>query len=114
MEIRTRDDVTQLRRGALELAVLVLLSGGERYGGEIVDALAARPGLAVSQGTLYPLLSRLRKAGTVETTWQESPVGPPRRYYRLSATGRAELRRQTEAWRLLSADMHALLKEVGS
>ena len=68
---------SQLRKGALELAVLALIARSEPegvYGGALVESLAARPALAASQGTIYPLLSRLRQQGTVETTWQESPT----------------------------------------
>jgi len=66
---------------------------------EIVDRLAECPGLEASAGTVYPLLSRLKKAGVVDTTWRESPVGPPRKYYRLSAAGRRELAEMTRSWR---------------
>ena len=72
---------SQLRKGALELAVLALIARSEPegvYGGALVESLAARPALAASQGTIYPLLSRLRRQGIVETTWRESPAGPPR------------------------------------
>ena len=68
----------QIRKGVVELAVLGLLDGGERYGSQIVDELSAQPALALTAGTVYPLLSRLLKAGLIESTWQESPVGPPR------------------------------------
>lgn len=81
------DDLSQLRRGAVELAVLLLLADGELYGGALVDALAQYRFLVTGRGTVYPMLSRLRSAGLVETTWHESPVGPPRRYYRLTAQG---------------------------
>lgn len=104
--------VSQFRRGALELAILALLDCGELYGVEIVDRLAGRLGLEASTGTVYPLLSRLKKAGVVDTTWRESPVGPPRKYYRLSAAGRAELTEMTSSWRDLSAAIDVLLKEA--
>src|SRR5690349_5224635 len=80
-----------LRKGALEFCVLALLADGERYGVELVRALAEVDGLEITEGTLYPLLSRLRRDGSVVTTWQESPTGPPRRYYALSAPGRRAL-----------------------
>jgi PadR family transcriptional regulator PadR len=90
--------ISQLRRGALEFCVLALLSDGERYSFEIVTALGERDGLVTSEGTLYPLLSRLRKEGSVETTWRESAAGPPRRYYRLTPTGKALLQAFASEW----------------
>src|SRR5688500_14792428 len=82
---------TALRRGTLEFCVLALLEDDERYGVELVGRLGAEPALTTSEGTLYPLLSRMRRAGWVTTTWQESPTGPPRRYYGLTAEGKAAL-----------------------
>ncbi len=80
-----------MRKGVLELAVLALLARRPRYGSSLVDDLAGRPGLALSAGTVYPLLARLAKAGLVTTSWQESPVGPPRKYYTLTEPGRRRL-----------------------
>lgn len=105
------DHVTQLRKGALELAVLALLDRAPSYGFEIVDGLAALPGLDATKGTLYPLLTRLKNSGLVETTWQESTKGPPRKYYALSTAGRAELRTQATAWHQLVAAMATLIPE---
>ena len=90
--------IAALRKGSLEFCVLALLSDGQRYGVELVRALAEIDGLEISEGTLYPLLSRLRRDGVVSTTWQESPSGPPRRYYALSESGRRALRALREEW----------------
>ena len=106
------DDSTQLRKGSLELAVLALLAGEPRYGVEIVDNLAARPGLEASSGTIYPLLTRLKNSGLVHTTWQESPSGPPRKSYSLTPSGRDQLRSLRMAWSRLSSAMNDLLTEV--
>lgn len=107
---------SQLRKGVLELAVLAIVAAGESeggtYGGSLVERLAAHPALTVTQGTVYPLLSRLRQRGIVATTWQESPTGPPRRYYRLTDAGHARLATQAAAWRGLTADMSSLLHTV--
>lgn len=89
---------TALRRGTLEYCVLALLEGGELYGVELVRRLGAERALATTEGTLYPLLSRLRKARWVETTWRESPSGPPRRYYTLTPSGRAALGAFRSEW----------------
>lgn len=106
------DHLTQLRKGSLQLAVLALLAARPRYGLDITEALASHPGLDVNAGTVYPLLTRLKNAGLVETTWQESPAGPPRKYYSLSPAGQRELTAQRQAWQRLSTTMTALLKEA--
>lgn len=80
-----------MRRGTLQYCVLALLAQEERYGFDLVRALAQADGMVTSEGTIYPLLSRLRRDRLVESTWQESPSGPPRRYYRLTESGRAAL-----------------------
>src|SRR5438552_12248395 len=83
--------IAQMRRGTLQYCVLALLDEEERYGFDLVRALAEVDGMVTSEGTIYPLLSRLRRDGLVETTWRESNTGPPRRYYRLTKAGRAAL-----------------------
>ncbi len=103
------DRQTQLRKGALELAVLAILSDDERYGGEVVDVLASLPGLDAGAGTVYPVLARLNRSKLVETSWRESPYGPPRKYYRLSGAGRAELEHQAAAWRQVVQAMDRVL-----
>lgn len=85
----------QLRRGVLEYCVMASLSDGERYGYELVSALGE---LLHSEGTIYPLLGRLRKDGWVQTTWQDSTTGPPRRYYGLTDNGREALARFRREW----------------
>jgi PadR family transcriptional regulator PadR len=89
---------TALRRGTLEFCVLALMESGEEYGVELARRLAAERSLATSEGTLYPLLARLRRAGWVDTTWRESPSGPPRRYYSLTPSGRAALHHFRAEW----------------
>lgn len=90
--------LSQFRKGVVELAILALLHRDEAYGVEIVERLGAFPGLAVSAGTVYPLLSRLKKAGLIDSMWRESPVGPPRKYYRLTADGQREFAVMAGAW----------------
>jgi PadR family transcriptional regulator PadR len=89
---------TALRRGTLEFCVLALLETEQRYGVELVTRLGAESALTTTEGTLYPLLSRLRRAGWVDTIWQESPTGPPRRYYGLTRHGKAALAHFREEW----------------
>lgn len=90
--------IPQMRRGTLQYCVLALLADEERYGFDLVKALGEVDGMVTSEGTIYPLLSRLRRDGLVETSWQESPSGPPRRYYRLTGAGRAALEAFAEEW----------------
>ncbi|MEV5880624.1 PadR family transcriptional regulator [Streptomyces sp. NPDC052101] len=88
---------SQLRKGVLEYCVLAILRDGPRYGVELLETLAVNV-MTTSQGTIYPLLSRLRRDGLVETHWQESPSGPPRRYYELTPSGHAALEEFTVIW----------------
>ena len=102
--------ISQLRRGVLEFCVLALLRDEERYGFDIVRALSAADGLVTTEGTLYPLLGRLRKEGVVETTWRESPSGPPRRYYRLTPSGHSLLTAFTAEWMRFRDSVNSLLE----
>jgi PadR family transcriptional regulator PadR len=88
----------QLRRSVLEYCVLAFLQTDERYAFDLVRELAEMDGMVISEGTIYPMLARMRRDGTVETTWRESPSGPPRRYYRLSARGRKALLGFKQEW----------------
>ncbi|MCB5167700.1 PadR family transcriptional regulator [Streptomyces bambusae] len=89
---------SQVRKGVLEYCVLALLRDGPRYGVEILEELSAVSVMTTSQGTIYPLLSRLRREELVDTQLRESPSGPPRRYYTLTDGGRAALAEFTRAW----------------
>jgi PadR family transcriptional regulator, regulatory protein PadR len=100
--------LAQMRRGAIEFCVLALLRDEERYGLELSRTLAA-DGLVTSEGTMYPLLARLRQDGLVETSWHESPQGPPRRYYRLTKDGRAALDAFTVQWQQFRDAVDSLL-----
>ncbi|WP_314172103.1 PadR family transcriptional regulator [Streptomyces winkii] len=93
-----RSGVSQLRRGILQFCVLALLRDGEKYAFEVVRELSDAHGFMTSEGTIYPLLARLRKEGWVSTAWQESDSGPPRRYYTLTSTGRHALAEFAEEW----------------
>lgn len=78
----------QVRKGLLELCILSALSEQERYGYDLVKTLTSIPGLGVTEGTLYPLLSRLRVQGLITARLEESPEGPARKYYSLTREGR--------------------------
>lgn len=108
-ELKIEDGwVTQLRKGLLELCVLRLLRGGESYGYALVHALQAIPALSVSESTLYPVLSRLKADGLLSTRDVPSPAGPPRRYFSLSARGRARLSELNAYWNVLTDAVRGL------
>ena len=79
----------QMRKGVLDLCILKALAGGECYGYALVKTLVAIPGIGVAEGSIYPLLSRLKKQGLMTTRLEESSEGPARKYYRLTPAGRA-------------------------
>lgn len=91
--------LTNLRRGALEYCVLASLREGEAYGLDIARRLVADGILMGGEGTLYPLLARLRKAGLVTTSWRESDAGPPRRYYAITDDGERAVETFSRAWK---------------
>jgi PadR family transcriptional regulator PadR len=90
--------LAQMRRGAIEYCVLALLREQDRYGLELARTLSEADGLVTSEGTVYPLLTRLRREGLIDATWEESPHGPPRRYYRITREGRAVLKVFCTQW----------------
>lgn len=102
---------TQLRKGAAELVVLSLLRGGERYGLEILDH-AGGDGGVLSDGTLYPLLTRLEREGKVEARWvMAEDARVPRKYYRLSQEGAALIEEMQRVWHEFSAFVSGAIEE---
>jgi PadR family transcriptional regulator PadR len=106
----------ELRRGSLELIVLHLLAPGEAYGYEIVSKLVAETNgaLEVTDGSLYPVLYRLERAGFVSVRWETPERGVPRKYYQLTDAGRAELEQLRQEWVTFANAMSALLGSVTS
>jgi PadR family transcriptional regulator PadR len=88
---------------------MALLQDGEQYGFALVRTLGQAHGLVTSEGTLYPLLTRLRREGLVETRWKESSSGPPRRYYRLTSHGHDALQEFVGEWQRFRDDVDQLL-----
>ena len=105
--------VTQMRKGALEYCVMALLGERPKYGFELVQQLAGIEGLLTSEGTLYPLLGRLRRDGLVETEWRESQAGPPRRYYALTRKGDAAIDDFRQEWALFRGAVDEVLRKGG-
>lgn len=106
--------LSQLRRGVLEYCVLSLLDVEPVYGFELVRRLGEVDGMVISEGTIYPLLSRLRREGRVSTTWAESESGPPRRYYSLTLDGMAALAAFAAEWRRFRDAVDSLLPDAPS
>jgi len=102
--------MANLRRGTVEFCVLALVRSDAKYAAEL-GAELGELGLLTSEGTLYPLLSRLRRERLVETSWVESEAGPPRRYYSITATGRQALRAFHQQWATFTAGVNRLLEE---
>jgi PadR family transcriptional regulator PadR len=105
----TENAVVQLRRGVLAYCVLALVTDKERYGLDLVGELLGS-GLVASEGTVYPLLARLRRDGLVTTRWQESATGPPRRYYSATNQGSAAVTEFTSAWEEFSQAVNTTLR----
>lgn len=97
----------QLKKGVLEICVLSVLAHKDCYGYELVNEISKR--IDISEGTIYPLLHRLKNEGYVTTYLQESAGGPPRKYYRLTESGRNEEHAQREEWIQFAASVNALL-----
>ena len=105
---------TQLRRGVIELCILAIIERAPSYGYQIVTEMSGAPQLASPEGTIYPLLRRLKRDGYVETTWQESDAGPPRQYYELTDRGRVSLAAMRTEWRALVEAMDGYLQRNGA
>ena len=100
--------LTQLRKGMLELCIVNLLAENEVYGYDLVKQLTELNGLSVSVGTVYPLLSRMRRAGLLSARLVESDSGPARKYYALTDEGRRYRRLMAAHWRELTKSLEEL------
>ena len=105
------DWTSQLRRGVLELCLLRILCGAPSYGYEIVSRLASLGPLASNENTVYPLLRRLKTDGLLETFVRDSPAGPPRQYYRVTAEGRRRLAALSKEWTAMADAVAACLQQ---
>ena len=102
--------VTQLRKGMLEFCVLNAIRSGVTYGYEIVRRLGDVDSLIITEGTIYPILSRLKREQFVRTEIEESPGGPPRKIYRLTDAGRRQLGQMDRYWERVAAGINGLRK----
>ncbi len=101
----------QLRKGALELAIIAQLWGSPLYGLEILHNLD-NDGLPVAEGTLYPILNRLRSDGVLASEWKQEGTGNPRKYYALTAAGRARTEEMVAEWARFSNRMNRIIRNV--
>ena len=103
----------QLRRGGLELAILLSVSSTPRYGLEIIRYLQEATDLVVTEGTIYPILGRLTRSGVVEAEWISGETPHPRKYYRLSQRGRKNLDEMLEHWNTYRSKIDHLVEAAG-
>ncbi len=96
-DMKIENSKAQMRKGVLEFVVLQLLQSREMYPSDIIESLK-KARLIVVEGTLYPLLTRLKNAGLLDYRWQESPSGPPRKYYSLTKKGNSFLAELRLTW----------------
>jgi len=99
---------TALRKGLLEFLLLKIIAAGKVYAADILGQLRETE-FATQEGTLYPLLSKMRREGLLDYEWQESDAGPPRKYYKLTPKGREQLRELSDYWEKINGTV----KELG-
>jgi PadR family transcriptional regulator, regulatory protein PadR len=103
----------QLRRGALDLAILASVAPGPRYGLEIIRRLEDFTDLVVTEGTVYPILARLTHDALLDARWTTSESSHPRKYYRLTAQGRRALDEMIGDWRAFTGKIDRLIEASG-
>lgn len=96
-QMKIENTTAQMRKGILEFCILSLISGHDLYTSEILEALKKGKMLVV-EGTVYPLLTRLKNADLLHYRWEESSSGPPRKYYSLTPKGEAFLSELQKVW----------------
>lgn len=106
--LESEDAKARMRKGMLEFCTLLSISKDKAYASDILTQLKCAD-LIVVEGTLYPLLTRLRTEGLLTYDWQESPSGPPRKYYSLTDTGKEKLEHLKETWQSLVESITTLL-----
>lgn len=99
---------TQMRKGVLELCTLAIISEKDAYASDIIDTLKASD-LIVVEGTLYPMLTRLKNEGMLSYRWEESTSGPPRKYYQLTSEGKETLNRLKQNWEDLTKAVNQII-----
>jgi len=101
----------QMRKGILEFCILHIIARGEVYASDMLEELTSS-NIMVVEGTLYPLLTRLKNSGLLDYKWVESTSGPPRKYYVLTDTGREFLEKLQHTWEELSVSVNKITQRV--
>jgi PadR family transcriptional regulator PadR len=101
------DRFAAIRKGLLEFLILKIVSADKVYVADVLKRLSDTE-FATQEGTLYPLLSKMRRDGLVDYEWQESDAGPPRKYYELTAKGKSQLAELNDYWKHLNATITQL------
>src|SRR5690606_37153572 len=109
--MKADNTVAQMRKGVLEYCILAIISGGEIYASDIIEKMKDAK-LIILEGTLYPLLTRLKNAGLLTYKWVESQQGPPRNYYELTDTGKMFLKELNEAWNDLNFSVNKTTQNI--
>jgi PadR family transcriptional regulator PadR len=102
------EKLAAIRKGLLELVILKIIAVDKVYVADMLERLRPTE-FATQEGTLYPLLSKMRREGLVDYEWQESDAGPPRKYYKLTSRGRAQLAELQDYWK----SIHATVNQLG-
>lgn len=114
MDEKLKNDIentrAQMRKGFLEFCILLVISQGKIYANNILKELK-KADLIVVEGTLYPLLSRLKNAGLLKYTWEESKSGPPRKYYTITDKGKETIKELNKTWTSLNNAINGLNKK---
>ena len=109
-QINVDNTKAQMRKGILEFCILLIISEGKTYASDILKKLTSAD-LIVVEGTVYPLLTRLKNVGLLSYDWAESKSGPPRKYYSLTPEGKLFLKQLTTTWKALDKSINALIKK---
>lgn len=107
-QIPGNDKFAAIRKGLLEFLILKIIAADQLYVADLLRRLTGTE-FATQEGTLYPLLSKMRRDGLLDYEWRESDAGPPRKYYRLTSKGKTQLAELNEYWKFL----HATINQLG-
>jgi PadR family transcriptional regulator len=105
--VATDEKFASIRKGLLEFLILRIIASDKVYVADMLKRLGTTE-FATQEGTLYPLLSKMRREGLVDYEWQESDAGPPRKYYQLTTKGKAQLAELNEYWKYINATISQL------
>jgi len=105
--MKIENTASQMRKGVLEYCILSIIQQGEAYPSDIIEKMRAA-NLIILEGTLYPLLTRLKNAGLLRYRWVESTEGPPRKYFSLAAEGGDFYNELQSTWKELSEAVHTI------